>query len=54
MKIREWLHIFSSPVILLRGSHLAKRRFDLIFYWEDDAGYGDNKVGNEFEKNKIR
>ncbi len=33
VKIREWLHIFSSPVILLRGSHLAKRRFDLIFYF---------------------
>ena len=43
VKIREWLHIFSSPVMLLRGSHLAKRRFDLIFYWEDDAGYGDKQ-----------
>ena len=52
MKIREWLHIFSSPVILLRGSHLAKRRFDLIFYWEDDAGYGDKQSWKEQDKIK--
>ena len=34
---------YTHLVILLRGSHLAKRRFDLIFYWEDDAGYGDKQ-----------